>query len=663
MVSISIRSLPAKLQYTKGEDFDRTGLVVEGRYGDGTTHSEESYSLTRDLTDTLGEKTVTVSLNKLTASFTITVTEPVLVSITISKLPNKLNYAQGEAFDPAGLRVIGTYTDKTSKEETGYTLSSVDTSSTGRKTVSLTLKGFTARFTITVGEAALASIAVSRLPDKTVYTKGEAFDPTGLKITGTYTNGTTKEETGYTLGAVDMQSTGQKEVRVSLRAKSTTFTITVNPALLASIGVSKAPVKTVYKRGTAFDAAGLEVSGTYTDHSVKRETGYTLSAVDTNTPGIKTVTVSLQGRSTAFSIAVMDPALYFDYGRRHSPEESAGVGRYSVPAGRTLLLAPVRWYISDNASYTWQVDGATQAAAGEYFSFTPTEQKTYTITVSAEGITAQTTVECVAPEGTYLRNKTGTSKARVSTCFEFTPAPGQFVSISPAATEASVRAEAQAAVDSNTGSTHYVWSLGAWGGYVVTGFDHSVLKSGGYDLEIHGNPLGGWSEPGTVWVMQDENGNGQPDDTWYELKGSETGKAAAKQRYGLTYYKPDGIHELLWIDNMHTLGSLSAKNYYGEVQGYPHSVSGDRLTFIGTRLPQTLENGTIITNPGFPWSYVDNEGDPYFKISDAIQADGSAAALAYIDFVKVQTAVNMYAGSLGEVSSETGLPFDYSMTH
>jgi hypothetical protein len=50
-----------------------------------------------------------------------------------------------------------------------------------------------------------------------------------------------------------------------------------------------------------------------------------------------------------------------------------------------------------------------------------------------------------------------------------------------------------------------------------------------------------------------------------------------------------------------------------------------------------------------------------FKISDAIQADGTKADLKYIDIVRIQTAVSKYAGILGEISTETSIAFDYSM--
>ena len=85
-------------------------------------------------------------------------------------------------------------------------------------------------------------------------------------------------------------------------------------------------------------------------------------------------------------------------------------------------------------------------------------------------------------------------------------------------------------------------SLGSFGGYVIVGFDHSIPNKGGYDFAIQGNAFlsdqGGSNEPGIVWVMQDVNGNGLPDDEWYELKGSETGNGSTIQDYEVTYRCP-----------------------------------------------------------------------------------------------------------------------------
>ena len=70
------------------------------------------------------------------------------------------------------------------------------------------------------------------------------------------------------------------------------------------------------------------------------------------------------------------------------------------------------------------------------------------------------------------------------------------------------------------GNGDYV-SLGGFGGAIVVGFDHSIANDGDYNFAVKNSVYSNYSEPGIVWVMQDENGNGLPDDTWYELKGSD----------------------------------------------------------------------------------------------------------------------------------------------
>jgi hypothetical protein len=227
--------------------------------------------------------------------------------------------------------------------------------------------------------------------------------------------------------------------------------------------------------------------------------------------------------------AAVEPEIYFDYGRRRSPLDDTESFSYSSPAGRPLVLAPVLWNIPRDAEFVWKVDGVTQSTfRGEYFTFTPKEQKSYTISCAVwEGgkqITAQTRVIGTAPESTVKRPKTENSRRAVAQCFDFTPAPGPFVGVYPVmdfseyATEESVRQRCQDKLNGKaveTGSFWGGWSLADIGGYLTTGFDHSVGKRPqGKELRIPGNYLGFFPEPGVVWVMQDSNGNGRPDDVW-----------------------------------------------------------------------------------------------------------------------------------------------------
>jgi hypothetical protein len=151
-------------------------------------------------------------------------------------------------------------------------------------------------------------------------------------------------------------------------------------------------------------------------------------------------------------------------------------------------------------------------------------------------------------------------------------------------------------------------------------------------------------------VSQDHNKNGIPDDTWYEIKGSEYGKPSATQGYSLRWYGR------FWTDNRGKTGSLPARSFYGE-QEYIHISGSNFVTFTGTLLEMPSVDVGYYTNAGFPWGYVDDSTQD-FEIDNAIHPDGTPANLSHIDFVKVQTGMNEYAGIFGEISTETGFAWD-----
>ena len=234
--------------------------------------------------------------------------------------------------------------------------------------------------------------------------------------------------------------------------------------------------------------------------------------------------------------------------------------------------------------------------------------------------------------------------------------------------EATTYEEANAYAQKRLNEGNYV-SLGGFGGYLTVYCSHSIVSSNGdYDFCVFGNPFDGSSEPGIVYVMQDENGDGLPNDTWYEVKGSETGKPETIQDYAITYYRSEKS-AIRWSDNQGNNGSMGFINH-GTSSMYPKWIRPNSYTLRGTRLePRTVQEGGIWKNKSFDWGYVDNYSttdlittkNPMtqqtasgnrIRISDAITPDGKPANLKYIDFIKVHTALNVSAGALGENSTE-----------
>lgn len=155
------------------------------------------------------------------------------------------------------------------------------------------------------------------------------------------------------------------------------------------------------------------------------------------------------------------------------------------------------------------------------------------------------------------------------------------------------------------------------------------------------------------------NGDGAPNDTWYELRGSEYDNAETIRGYKITYTRPaEADAPVAWSDNAGGSGTIDRVKEH--TQAYYPEWLGERFTFEGTRLPDNIgKAGEKWTMEPFAWGYADNYSASdrtgmtnRLRISDAVTADGAPANLAQVDFIMVQTGVNAKAPLIGEVSTE-----------
>ncbi len=275
----------------------------------------------------------------------------------------------------------------------------------------------------------------------------------------------------------------------------------------------------------------------------------------------------------------------------------------------------------------------------------------------------------------------------ITEVFEYVPAPGQFVNTMPLYEEGDTQETMNRKVLEAIGNNNRgLISLGGWGGYVVVGFDHTIENREGLrDFRVLGNAFGdegGSSEPGIIMVSVDANGNGMPDDPWYEIAGSahvdpthEAWYQAAKdngndmglyQDYAMTYLRPgqepaapEEEEYILWEDNRGRRGSIP-KNQYHTQPYFPQWYRDDRLSFKGTCLPQNgideSGEGTYYVLYKFRYGYTDNDtnaGDgSAIDISWAVDSGGRSVNLPGVDFIRIYTGANQVNGWLGECSTE-----------
>lgn len=126
---------------------------------------------------------------------------------------------------------------------------------------------------------------------------------------------------------------------------------------------------------------------------------------------------------------------------------------------------------------------------------------------------------------------------------------------------------------------------GIRGLYCVRLFSTRAKCSGRIRFKIYGNANynpnawqdrpGGSAEPGIVLVSKDENGNGLPDDEWYELAGSEYGTDTEIRDYEITYYRPEPENaDVRWIDNQGNEGYVYRNTF----------ISSHRIIRFGKRV-------------------------------------------------------------------------------
>ena len=277
----------------------------------------------------------------------------------------------------------------------------------------------------------------------------------------------------------------------------------------------------------------------------------------------------------------------------------------------------------------------------------------------------------------------------ITEVYEYRPAPGQFINELPkyeeGDTEESMRKKVLECIcDKND----VLISLGGYGGYVTFGFDHAVVNvPGEMDFKILGNSFyaeanpnpnapesGGSAEPGIVMVSIDRNGNGKPDDEWYELAGSEYYKPETLHNYSVTYYRTPADHVatpiprspitdstyIQWIANNGITGYIE-KNSYHRQDYFPKWIEADEMTFTGTLLPSNgvdeSGTGSYYVLYAYDWGYADNhpnevEDKSCFNIEWAVDQNGNHVHLDAVDFIRVFTGVNQSCGWLGETSTE-----------
>ena len=402
VTNIEIKSKPTKTSYFVGDTFDSTGLTLTATYNNGTTKTITSgFVCDPTVFNEAGTNTITVSYENKTALLDIEVQEVKLSSIKVKSKPNKTTYYVGDTLDTSGLTITAVYNNGDTETITsGFECPVTTFNSSGTKTISVSYRGFSTSFSVKVYSVVLSKIIIDSEPENLVYFVGDTLDTTGLTLTATYNNGTTKTITsGFTCTPTKLSTSGTQKITVTYGGKTCTFNVTVKAVELTGIEVKTNPTKTEYFVGDTLDTTGLTLTAIYNNGTTKTLTGgYTCTPTKLNTAGTQKITVTYGGKTCTFDVTVKAVELTGISVKTNPTKTTYFVGDTLDTTGLTLT-----------ATYN---NGTTQTITSG-FTCTPTALNTagtQKITVTYGGKTCTFNVTVKAIEVTSLEIKTNPTK-------------------------------------------------------------------------------------------------------------------------------------------------------------------------------------------------------------------------------------------------------------
>ena len=185
--------------------------------------------------------TVTTDDGGFTRTCRVTVREKNTIDHLEAVLPAGNVTVQGSPLNAAGLVVTAFYSDGSSAEVAGYSISGYDPASTlpGRHEITVTVPdpedetvSYSAYFTAVVVEREAVGITVAQKPIKRSYSLGEDLDTAGLSVEKLFSDGSSEplDPAEYLLEGFDSRSEGTVTVTVRYEGFTDTFTVTIYAA-------------------------------------------------------------------------------------------------------------------------------------------------------------------------------------------------------------------------------------------------------------------------------------------------------------------------------------------------------------------------------------------------------------------------------------------------
>lgn len=309
--SIEITTLPSKVTYVEGQDFDSTGMEIKGYFANGKVIDITDYILQDATNLTLGQNSITIYYNGFMIKQPIEVVANTVESLEITTPASKTEYWAGEDFDSTDMIVEAMYKDGTRKIINDYIIQDGKTLKNDQITVTIEYEGKIVAQEITVQYNSVEKIEITKQPNKVNYVAGQNFDSDGMIVLATYKNGETKDAKDYVIKDGKNLSVGQEIVTIEYEGQTATQVITVVEKAIIGISIKEMPTKKEYTQyREKLDLTGGTVEILYNDDT-KEDMQMTseeivVTGFDSEIAGVQKITLSYKDIEVQFDIVVKE---------------------------------------------------------------------------------------------------------------------------------------------------------------------------------------------------------------------------------------------------------------------------------------------------------------------------------------------------------------------
>ncbi|MFT8888730.1 MAG: bacterial Ig-like domain-containing protein [Ethanoligenens sp.] len=273
------------------------------------------------------------------------------------------------------------------------------------------------------------SISIRSNPSTTTYVQGQNLDLTGAILTASYNDGSTQDVpiTSDMVSGFNPSQTGTQTLTVTYEGQTTTFNVAVTTKTITGIKMKTSPSTITYIQGQNLNITGATLTASYNDGSTQDVpiTSDMVSGFNSRQTGTQTLTVTYEGQTTTFSVAVT--------------AKTITIGQYD---GTDLTNKPITVTATTGSDATFSAaTGETVSADGHTASYTFSKNGSFTFTATdAAGNTTSKTltisnIDTTPPtvtigqyDGTDPTNKPITVTATTGSDATFSAATGETVS-------------------------------------------------------------------------------------------------------------------------------------------------------------------------------------------------------------------------------------------